>query len=427
MYAFYVLLAYSLGILIGFKITIDKLAQACLIMTAITLLFTSFRATSSLMRLTLLISCLIAGLVRSSYGAVSFFPEEWFLSFQQAIIPLRESLVDGMGFGMTATQKELVGGIILGRGSGTIEIRNWNHFVQSGMSHLLVASGAQVSLTIFPIILLAENFKLPSNIRNSLFFAAGILLFVLLLLVGQEPSILRAITACYLYLAARLISRKAHSLNIIYVTALFWLFANPQLINDIGFRLSYAASWGLIYIYPRLRQIIPLSKQLINKFQHVKIIRKPLEYSYEIFLLCIAAQAAVIPVLAFHFHRISPSGFIANIIAIPICELATYTGLASAIIAQVYEPAAGILNIGNSFLLVCLDSIAHIFANVPHIFCGRIHWLGLILPYMFTGLLVEARFRPQSIILFTQMAYRFTHPIEETKAIIAKVYGKSEK
>ncbi len=426
MYAFYVLLAYSFGILVGFEVEIDKFAQALLVAIAITLLLTSLRTGGSLVQFSLIICFLIAGLIRSSYGAISFFPQEWFLAFQQAIIPLRESLVDGMGFGMSASYKELVGGIILGRGSGAIEIKNWSHFLQSGMSHLLVASGAQVSLTVFPIILLAENFNLASRSRNFLYLTAGILLFVLLLLVGQEPSILRAITACYLYLAARLINRKAHSLNIIYVTALFWLFADPDLINNIGFRLSYAASWGLIYIYPRLNRIMPVSKRLINKFKRAKVIRKSLEYSHAIFLLCISAQVSVIPILAFHFHMISPSGFAANIIAIPICELATYTGLASAIIAQVFEPAAGILNIGNSILLGWLDSIAHLFSNVPYIFCGKIHWLGLILPYTFAGLYAEARFRPQSIILATQTAYRFTHPIEEIKAVIEKVYGKPQ-
>lgn len=426
MYAFYVLLAYTFGILIGFEISIDKFAQMFLIAIAITLLFFSLRTGNTLVQLSLFICFLIAGLIRTSYGAISVFPEDCFLSFQQAIAPLRESLVDGMGFGMSASYKELVGGIILGRGSGAIEIKNWNHFLQSGLSHLLVASGAQVSLTVFPIILFAENFKLPTRTRNFLYLTAGILLFVLLLLVGQEPSILRAITACYLYLAARLINRKAHSLNIIYVTALLWLFANPHLINNIGFRLSYAASWGLIYIYPRLNRIMPVSKKLINKFKHVRIIRKSLKYSHAIFLLCISAQVSVIPILAFHFHKISPSGFLANIVAIPICELATYTGLLSAIIAQIYQPAAGFLNIGNSIFLGWLDSIAHLFSHVPYIFCGKIHWLGLILPYIFTGLYVEARWNPHAIIIVTQTAYSLTHPIEEINAVIEKVYEKSE-
>lgn len=413
--AFYVLGVFIAGILTGFKIQVNTPSQVLIITLSFFILLKSVRAQGENTRFLLLIMVFLAGLIRPSFCAISVLPESLFANFQDMISPLRDSLVYGIGYGLSETHRELIGGIILGRGSGTIEIKNWTHFVNSGMSHLLVASGAQVSLTVYPIILLAEHLGFPARMRNLLFVTAGAMLLLLLLLVGQEPSILRAITACYFYLAARLINRKAYSLNIIYVTALIWLFANPDLVHNIGFRLSYVASWGLIYIYPRLKKLIPIPRIILSMTSKSRFIRIIFTSIYEIALLCASAQLAVIPVLAFHFHRISPSGFIANVIAIPVCELATYAGLASAVLFQIYEPASGFLNAGNSYLLLWLDSIAHYFAGVPYIFSGKIHWLGLILPYVFTGLYMEARFRPYSIISSMQNLYRITHPIEFLK------------
>ena len=413
--AFYVLGVFITGILIGFRIQVNVPSQVLIIALAFILLIKSVRAGGDNTRFLLLLMVFLAGLMRPSFGQVSILSEDWFSSFQEFIDPVRKSLVDGIGFGLKENYKELIGGIILGRGSGTIEIRNWTHFVDSGMSHLLVASGAQVSLTVFPIILLAEQLGFPARVRSFLYVTAGLLLLLLLLLVGQEPSILRAITACYFYLLGRSINRKAYSLNIIYVTALLWLFADPDLVYNIGFRLSYVASWGLIYIYPRLRKLILIPRIIRSMMDKNRLIRIICTFIYEIALLCVSAQLAVMPVLAYHFHRISPSGFIANVIAIPVCELATYLGLTSAVLYQIYEPASGFLNAGNSHLLFWLDSIARYFARIPYIFSGKIHWLGLILPYVFTGLYIEARFRPQSIISCMQYLYRITHPIEVLK------------
>lgn len=412
---FFVMGVFILGILIGLKFQVNVPSQLLIITFSLIFLIKSARNGGRNVSFMLLLMVFTAGLLRPSFGPISILSEDWFSNFQEIISPLRASLVNGIGFGLRENHRELIGGIILGRGSGTIEIRNWTHFVNSGMSHLLVASGAQVSLTVFPVILLAEHFAHSNKLRNFMFAVAGLMLFLLLLLVGQEPSILRAITACYFYLAARIIYRKAYSLNIIYVTALIWLFADPKLVYNIGFRLSYVASWGLIYVYPRLRKIITYPRKVHVFMDKSRFIRIVFTYLFEIVLLCISAQLAVIPVLAYHFYRISPSGFMANVIAIPVCEAATYVGLMSAVLYQISKPACGILNVGNSYLLFWLDSIAHYFAGIPYIFSGKVHWLGLVLPYVFTGLYMEARFRPHSIITSMQNIYRVTHPIEDLK------------
>ena len=412
--SFYVLFICVVGFVGGNLIVLDKPLQALVIVIGFSLVERTSRSGRLSRHAALLIGILIASVIRSSYGPLDVFPTNILSCLEDFFTPLKAHLIHGMGLGLTETKSKLISGIVLGRGSGIIEISNWPHFVKSGMSHLLVASGAQVSLTVFPVIVLAENLKVSARIKHFLYLIAGVLLVVLLILVGQEPSILRAITACWLYLIARLINRKANSLNIIYVTALIWLWIDPGLINNLGFKLSYSASWGLIYLFPKLRIILP-SKRITSSMLMLRMTQRIFGYIHALAFLSLSAQIAVMPVLAYHFHKISISGFIANILALPVSELATYTALLSALIALISEPTAILINSFNSLLLGFLDSIAHFFSLVPAISSGPVYFTGFILPYIFAALYFEARFQPSSIVIFMDSAYRFLYPFSKNE------------
>jgi competence protein ComEC len=412
--SFYVLFISIIGFAAGNAIILDKPLQALIIVIGFSLIERTSRSGKLSRHAALLAGIFIASVIRSSYDPLNVFHPGILSFLEEFFSPLKAHLIHGMGLGLTETKAKLISGIVLGRGSGIIEISNWPHFVKSGMSHLLVASGAQVSLTVFPVIVLAENLKVSARIKNLLYLVAGILLVILLVLVGQEPSILRAITACWLYLIARLINRKANSLNIIYVTALIWLWIDPGLIKNLGFKLSYSASWGLIYLFPKLRIILPV-KRFTSSIPVLRIFHGILGYIHALVLLSLSAQIAVMPVLAYHFHKISISGFIANILALPVSELATYTALLSALIALISEPVTILINSFNSLTLGFLDSIAHFFSRIPAISSGPVYFTGFILPYIFAALYFEARFQPASLVIFMDSAYRFLHPFSQNE------------
>lgn len=422
--AFYVLIVYISGIFAGSVICLDRMVQIILGLAVFILLIELILRNEKYISFSILMLVFLTGFIRASYPAFTLFPSEWFNWFQNLATPVREHLLNGIQAGLSDDHKQLIGGIILGRGGSSIKLSEWSHFVKSGMSHLLVASGAQVSLTIFPIILIAENSDLSRKIKNLLFIIAAILLLILLLLVGQEPSILRAISAGYLYLAARLLNRRANSLNVIYVTALFWLWIDPKLIYNIGFQLSYSASWGLIYIFPRLRNVFIPKKLASVRSVKTNPLLFFLKYFYEIFLIGFSAQVSVIPILAYHFHRISLSGFAANLIALPVSELSIYTGLLSAIVGQISLQASMVINHLNSFLLELINSVAFLFSKVPYIRGGELHWIGMMIPYVFTGLFIEAKFRPHALILFINRISVISDPTLILRALMRK-FGTS--
>jgi len=410
--AFYALIIYFSGLIIGNELKPGIMTQFLIVGITFFLLYDSIRTRPSLVKFTIFTAIFLAGLIRATYPPIIVFPDEWFERFVMAIEPFKLRLIDGIGTGLDFRHKELIGGIILGRGSGEMNLQYWPHFIKSGMSHLLVASGAQVSLCVFPLIALAENLNIPHYSRKLLYAAAAFLLFLLLLIVGVEPSILRAITAGYLYLLARMINRRARALNIIYATALLWLWVDPTLISNRGFQLSYAASWGLIYLYPRLRSIFPLKK--ISKDQSFlkTILRKMFIFAREIFLLSFAAQMAVMPVLAFNFHKLNPSGLLANLIAIPLSEVIIYLGLATSLVAQISEIPAIWMGTVNGFFLNILDGIARIFSRMPVISYPLDNAVALLVPYILIALYIEARFRPHGVINVLHYAQNILYPFD---------------
>jgi len=408
--AFYVLILYILGLLTGYEFKPGLATQLLISGIILFLLFDSIKTRPSFVKIMIMTCIFFAGFLRSVYPVFAPIPIEWYTKAAHLIEPFKVRLVDGLGTGLSATQRELIGGIILGRGSGELNFKHWAHFIKAGMSHLLVASGAQVSLCVFPVIALAENIPFSQSIKKCLFILAGILLAILLLIVGIEPSILRAITACYLYLLARLINRRARALNIIYATALFWLWINPSLVHNKGFQLSYAASWGLIYVYPRLRTIISARKTIRSNSWLKNVISKTINSAREIFLLSLSAQMVVAPVLAFNFHRFSPSGFMANLIAIPLSEILIYNGLATSIVAQISIIPALWMSSLNSFLLQILDNTAHYFAMFPYFKSPINSVIALFIPYLLIALFIEARFRPHGLINVLHIAQNVVYP-----------------
>jgi len=111
-----------------------------------------------------------------------------------------------------------------------------------------------------------------------------------------------------LALVSRQLGRRGNGLNSLGAAVLFMLMINPQWLWDVGFQLSFFATLGLIlYAEPfsnfTRNLISKLSKQDTSVF--VRIVNESV-------ILTFAAQLTTIPIMAYHFKRISLISFIAN-------------------------------------------------------------------------------------------------------------------
>lgn len=193
----------------------------------------------------------------------------------------------------------LLGGLLLGDRSNLPRDID-EAFRRAGVYHVLAVSGFNVALVagaVWSLLTLAG-----AGQRGA---ASGALIAVVgfALVVGPEPSVLRAMVMALVLLGARLLDREASVVNSLALAALLLLAARPADLHDPGFQLSFAATAGIV--------LAPLP-------------RGPLLGSLGV---SFAAQLAVLPVGLTHFNQISLVGPLANLAVVPLAGVATILGL----------------------------------------------------------------------------------------------------
>ncbi|MEO6908869.1 MAG: DNA internalization-related competence protein ComEC/Rec2 [Abditibacteriaceae bacterium] len=190
-----------------------------------------------------------------------------------------------------------------------------NNFRAAGLTHLLVASGTQVSLMV---LMISGVFKLFGLRRFPwlLFLLLLILLAIYALLVGGAASIWRAFIAGICVTVALLLGRPIDILSLWCFAAVALLAIDPLQIFDLSFQLTFGATWGLIVIAPAIFKLI--HDRYKSTFTRGII---------TVGVYTIAAQLAVLPMLVYHFGKFSLAGLGTNFVGIPIAGMLVGTGI----------------------------------------------------------------------------------------------------
>jgi competence protein ComEC len=192
-------------------------------------------------------------------------------------------------------------------------------FVKVGLAHVLAASGFQVSLLLGAAIALTARFS-P---KVQFLVALSSLLFYVSL-TGIQPSVMRAAVMGVGGAIALISDRKMRQLGSLLLSGTILLLFNPLWIWDLGFQLSFLATFGLIVTMPalekRLQWLPPTVATLIA--------------------LPLAASLWTFPLLIHVFSVVAIYSIPANILAAPLVTAISLGGMASALVALIY-PLAG--------------------------------------------------------------------------------------
>lgn len=181
-----------------------------------------------------------------------------------------------------------------------------NSFSKSGIGHVLSVSGLHVGVLILFVNFLLKKFKLKNWVKLSIIFA---LLVFYNILCNFSPSVLRASIMALVLLSAGVLGRPYDLLNSLSIAGLLILFANPLSIFDVGFQLSFMSVFAIILFYN------PINKFFIKKLKFPKIISSPLA-------ITLSVQVALLPLIANYFGEVSLLSPIANLLIVPIFEVA---------------------------------------------------------------------------------------------------------
>lgn len=138
--------------------------------------------------------------------------------------------------------RALLGGFLLGDTShlGEIDVEQMR---RAGLSHFVAVSGSNVAMFLGALFLVAGPLGWSSR-RRAVIGLAGLIFFVLL--IGPDPSVVRASTMAGLVLLARPFGLRPDIWVVMGTGVGLLLLASPELAFSLGFQLSVAATAGVV-------------------------------------------------------------------------------------------------------------------------------------------------------------------------------------
>lgn len=214
-----------------------------------------------------------------------------------------------------------------------------------GITHLLAISGMQV--TVLAGAALFAGIRLGGTRERM----SAILLFILPLyaiLAGGSPSVIRSVLMAEILLLANIRpdSFPISASDALSISFGAYLLANPFILFDPGFQLSYAVTLALLLSVRGLREMKAGGAALLLAGTMI-------------------SQLAALPILLFHFYGIPLISAAANLIYIPLYSFfmmpAVYFLYPISFLGGLSEPAAFFVNKG----IILSDRLAVSLAKTP--------------------------------------------------------------
>ncbi len=192
---------------------------------------------------------------------------------------------------------------------------------EAGTYHVIAISGGNIAILAGCLLLLGR----AAGLRPRL-LAGGVIaaLAAYGALVGHEASVARATTAAVVVIGAGALDHRTPSLNVLAVVAIGILVASPLSIFDAGFVLTFGATAGIILgASPTAGLLRRLPARWIDPDSRWVIAPAAL------LAATLSAEAALLPVGAALFGRVSLAGLALNFLAIPLMTVTQLAGMAA--------------------------------------------------------------------------------------------------
>lgn len=223
-----------------------------------------------------------------------------------------------------------------------------------GVAHVFAVSGLNISI-IYGLLLIPLK-KLRANAAVRVPVVAAVLLFYTGI-CGFSASPVRSAVMCIVLSFSDAKGMKYDALNSVSFAALAVMLVNPVYFYQVGFRLSVAATGGLII----------LGGSLARLFCRIPRMPKKLASAVSVAL---SAQLATFPVLLDSFGYVSALGLFLNLIFVPLASAVYAVLFVCTIPACVFAFGAGVFLWLPEQLLVLLELPVRAFDWKTLLICG---------------------------------------------------------
>ena len=244
-------------------------------------------------------------------------------NFTARLAQVLDSDEAGLAMGLLAGQKSILDDV------------TQEAFVGASLTHILVASGYNLTVLVrFARRLFAKRSRL----------VALILSFTLMILfmgvTGSSASMQRAVLVSGLSLLLWYVGRRAHPVVLLSVVATITILINPtQLWGDAGWYLSFGSFAGVIILAPMITDLLLLlttncsssddkpgdevdQKDLTLIARLARRVGAFPSSLVQILIETTSAQLMTLPMIALFMGSVSLTGFVTNIIVLPLLPMA---------------------------------------------------------------------------------------------------------
>ena len=248
--------------------------------------------------------------------------------------------------GVTPDSKTLVAGLAIGEIAELSEELEEKMQIVS-LTHLVAVSGSNCAIVVGMVYLIAVGLGFGRTGRAVISISA-LLLYVLL--IGPDPSVLRAGVMAASVILMIALGRRTWALNALALAALVLLISDPWLSVEFGFGLSVLATAGILLLAPAM------SERLAN---HMPL---PLALGLSVTM---AAQLFCLPLLMQLQPGLATYSVIANLLAGPMVAPVTVLGMIALVVTPFAPWLAGAISYLASLGTWVIETIAITFADLP--------------------------------------------------------------
>lgn len=241
--------------------------------------------------------------------------------------------------GMAGQELAVISAMTLGDKSG-LTAQTRDAYSMTGTSHILALSGTHLGIIFSLFVLLLGNCSL-SILKSCLVLTA---VWCYVFLVGMPVSAVRAAVMLSVYVLVSLTGRNAVSLNTLAFTAFMMLWANPLLLFDVSFQLSFIAVASIMLLYPSFSAWV--SAAFLGQHRVVRFV-------WQLMVISVIAQIGTAPMVAYYFGCVSLSFLLSNLLVVPMATGIIYASvflLPFSFVPAVAHPAYALLSYGVSRL-----------------------------------------------------------------------------
>jgi competence protein ComEC len=276
------------------------------------------------------------------------------------LLRFRKRLEDLIRKGSERRTVGMLEALLLGQRS-SLSPKVQSQMVKAGTYHVLAISGLHVGIVLLVTASFLSTMRLPRRVRivTALVIVLGYVVFT-----GGRPSAQRAAAFFALVSLSRLLEWKVDYPNLVCAAGTGLLLAFPHLAWDVGFKLSLGAVFGITLLVPQLTP---------GKVRRASLGERLKAYVLTGVAASFSAQVLTLPVLLYHFGRVSLLGPISNLAVLPLVMLVVTSGIEAAI-ALLMSPALALILVRSASTVasVILDLVAFATDHLPTlVYTGR--------------------------------------------------------